>query len=64
MDVHRNGASFVAILSHQEVQAVSAGSGILAAQIPEIAPAIAALTGIMTTMDSIGGNNGVEISAT
>src|SRR5215471_14569191 len=62
MDIHRTGASFVLILTHDEVMDTVRGGVVLAKAAPEIAPTLLPLVGIMRAMDFIGGDNGVEIS--
>jgi hypothetical protein len=62
MNIQRDGASFIVQLSHVEVETLNAAGGVIAAAAPEIAPIIGALAGIVTTVDFIGGKNGVEIS--
>lgn len=62
MEVHRDGASYLIVLTHGEVQSIAAGGDVLSAVIPEIAPVIQAAADVLVTIDLIGGNNGVEVS--
>jgi hypothetical protein len=62
MDVHRDGINVVVVMDHNEVRDTLAGGALLSTAVPELAPLIGPLAGIMETMDAVGGNNGVEIS--